>query len=232
MHIRFMDSIKSFEGFTQKANWDYSQHTNGFGTKALYPGESISVEEANRRFEVEINEARRFVEAQAEGWDDGTKAALTSLTFNAGTRWATSGLGDAIRRFDIDAVRSHFLQYNKAGGEVLPGLVKRRLTEVTWIGEGLPSQSTLAAQSAPVATPVSVEDPKRPPPSTALSEHAGMAKDTNSASTPHHPERPPTIEDTSAGRALSVAWILLSLDMATLNSRSERDRENSSYETL
>ena len=35
--------------------------------------------------------------------DEGTKAALTSLTFNAGDKWARSGLGAALRQGDIEA---------------------------------------------------------------------------------------------------------------------------------
>lgn len=135
MHSRHLESIQAFEGFTRQAKWDYAQFTNGFGTKALHPGEQITVEEARRRFAAEIEQARAFVEKHAAGWDEGTKAALTSLTFNAGTKWATSGLGEAVRDHDIEAVRSRFLTYTRAGGEELPGLVRRRLAEVTWIGE-------------------------------------------------------------------------------------------------
>lgn len=67
--------------------------------------------------------------------DEGARAALTSLTFNAGTRWTRSGLGEAVRQNDLAAVRSTLLEYNKAGGEVLPGLVARRLVETAWIGQ-------------------------------------------------------------------------------------------------
>ena len=136
MNQTYLSAIKSFEGFTPQAKWDYAQHSNGFGTKALYPGEAISPEEAERRFTAEIAVARDIVEKHAQGWDEGTKAALTSLTFNAGTRWISSGLGDAVRNGDIDGVRERFVQYSKAQGEVLPGLLKRRLAEVDWIGSG------------------------------------------------------------------------------------------------
>jgi lysozyme len=153
MHHSYLESIKSFEGFTPKAQWDYAQHSNGYGTKALYAGETISSEEAERRFAAEIAAARSIVEKHAAGWDEGTKAALTSLTFNAGTKWITSGLGDAVRGQDIEAVRERFLQYTKAGGEVLPGLVKRRLAEFDWIGSGgAPAgavPATATASSAP-----------------------------------------------------------------------------------
>lgn len=162
MHQNYLDAIKTFEGFTPKAQWDYAQFTNGYGTKALYPGEAVSPEEAERRFASEIAAARNIVEKHAAGWDEGTKAALTSLTFNAGTRWINSGLGEAVRNQDIEGVKQSFLQYTKAGGEVLPGLVRRRLAEFDWIGSGAapagaiptakPTDPMVAA--APAAVPV------------------------------------------------------------------------------
>ena len=133
MHEKYLNAIKSFEGYTPRAKWDYAQNSNGYGTNALHAGESIDRAEADRRFRAEIEQARSVVERHAQGWDEGTKAALTSLTFNTGTRWTSAGLGDAVRNFDIDAVEKIFLTYTKAGGEILPGLVKRRLAEVGWI---------------------------------------------------------------------------------------------------
>jgi lysozyme len=146
MHHLYLERIKSFEGFTPVAKPDYAQHSNGFGTKALYPGERIDRGEAERRFTQEIARARTFVERHVPNLDTGTKAALTSLTFNAGTKWASSGLGEAARRGDLDAVRERFVQYTKAGGKDMPGLVTRRLAEVTWIGSA-------GAAGAPVEVP-------------------------------------------------------------------------------
>jgi len=150
MNQSYLAAIKSFEGFTPQAKWDYAQHSNGYGTKALYPGEAITAEEAEKRFAAEIAVARDIVDKHAQGWDEGTKAALTSLTFNAGTRWISSGLGDAVRNKDIEGVRERFVQYTKAQGEELPGLVKRRLAELDWIGGGT---QAAAQAAAPVATP-------------------------------------------------------------------------------
>lgn len=161
MHVLYLERIKSFEGFTPVAKPDYAQHSNGYGTKALYPGEQIDRAEAERRFAHEIEQARAFVEQHVPGLDEGTKAALTSLTFNAGTRWASSGLGEAARSGDLDAVRQRFVQYTKAGGKDLSGLVSRRLAEVAWIGSGagpagapgeLPQAPTTVAAAVPART--------------------------------------------------------------------------------
>lgn len=160
MHSFYLDAIRNFEGFTPKASWDYAQHTNGFGTKALFAGEVIDRTEAERRFQAEVSSARTIVEKAAPNVDDGTKAALTSLTYNAGTAWIDSGLGDAVRRGDLDAARDIFQKYNKAGGEVLPGLVNRRAQEALWIGN--PDGVTLASatgSSAQSATSTDVLPP-------------------------------------------------------------------------
>ena len=132
--VSYLDTIKRFEGFATQAKWDYAQFTNGYGTKAAHPGEQISREEADRRFKKEISEAALLVDRFAPNLDSGTRAALTSLTFNAGTKWMSAGLGEAIKSGNLEEGRKIFLQYNKAGGDVLPGLARRRLEEATWFG--------------------------------------------------------------------------------------------------
>lgn len=139
----YLESIKGFEGFAQQAKWDYAQNTNGFGTRALFQGEIISPAEAHRRFASEIKTAAEIVDRFAPNVSEGTRAALTSLTFNAGTAWTKSGLGKAIASGDIETARQLFLQYNKAGGEVLPGLVARRAAESTWF-EARPTDGQIA----------------------------------------------------------------------------------------
>lgn len=155
MSANYLDAIRSFEGFTPQATWDYAQHTNGYGTRAKYAGEVIDKAEADRRFSSEIASARAIVERHAPDAAEGTKQALTSLTFNAGDKWTKSGLGDAIRTGDTTKARELFLQYTKAGGEVLPGLVKRRVAEAAWIGQ--PAGESAAASQA--ATPASTAGP-------------------------------------------------------------------------
>lgn len=134
MHSFYLDAIRNFEGYTPQASWDYAQFSNGYGTRARFQGEVIDKAEAERRFQGEVATARSIVEKAAPDVDEGTKAALTSLTYNAGTAWIDGGLGDAVRRGDLETAREIFQKYNKAGGEVLPGLVNRRSQEAQWIG--------------------------------------------------------------------------------------------------
>ncbi|MGE0629245.1 MAG: lysozyme [Hyphomicrobiaceae bacterium] len=223
MHQYYLNAIKSFEGFTQQAKWDYAQHTNGFGTKALFPGEQIDRAEAHRRFTAEIEKAREFVEKHARNWDEGTKAALTSLTFNAGTKWASSGLGEAVRNNDVDGVREKFLAYTKAGGEDLPGLVRRRLAEVTWIA------GPTGAVSSGVESPAASSPSQQPRDTNAdgnfasapeLTERATPAAAPGDRPPPTPPLRPsmsaPSVIVAGSPLASSSALYLLTLDLQLL----------------
>ena len=130
--LKYLDTIKRFEGFAERSQWDYTQNTNGYGTRARYDGEKIDRTEAERRFQKEIADACAAVERFAPGLDEGAKAALTSLTFNAGSAWTKAGLGEAVQRGDMTSARQIFQLYNTAGGQILPGLVSRRSAEAEW----------------------------------------------------------------------------------------------------
>lgn len=175
MHSTYLDAIRGFEGFTSKADWDYAQFSNGYGTRAKFAGEVIDKAEADRRFAAEIAEARSIVERHAPDAPEGAKAALTSLTFNAGDTWTRSGLGEAVRAGDIEKARELFLQYNKAGGEVLPGLVKRRIAEAAWIVGGGASNPIDGA-----AAPLSADAASQPP--TAATRAVAQASDEAASS--------------------------------------------------
>lgn len=228
----YLTAIKGFEGFTPVAKWDYAQHTNGYGTKALYPGERISKAEAEARFQAEIAHAAALVQNFAPELNDGTKAALTSLTFNAGTRWMHAGLGQAVRDGDLEAIREIFVQYNKAGGEILPGLVRRREHEVQWIGghDGASSQSVadVGTQGQAALELVSAASTHR----TETTNAASAIPETR-LETPEIPrnEASPAIEAAAAGEAAGWrAWQpefttlqLLLLDLLRNENRQDED---------
>ena len=112
----YLTAIQKFEGFTQKAIWDYAQYTNGYGTRAASPGETITKAEAEERFKAEIGEAASLVDRFAPSLDNGTRSALTSLTFNAGTAWMKSGLGAAVKSGDLDRAQRHYSTLQQSGG--------------------------------------------------------------------------------------------------------------------
>lgn len=148
MKTQYLEDIKRFEGFTARAKWDFAQHSNGYGTKALYPGEVIDKVVAENRFASEIASAKAAVDRFAPGLDEGTAAALTSLTFNAGQGWMRSGLGAAIKVGDLESAKRVFVQYNQAGGQRLAGLEARRNAEVQWIGQPQTAASEVAREGS------------------------------------------------------------------------------------
>lgn len=146
---QYLNAIVGFEGFTPRATWDYKQWTNGYGTRAKFPGEVISEGEAKRRYQQEMSNAAGYVDSLGVPLDEGKRAALTSLTYNAGPKWMQSGLGQAVKAGDWNRAKSLFTQYNKAGGRTLPGLVKRRMAEASWLGGEPPQTSPTPTNEAP-----------------------------------------------------------------------------------
>jgi lysozyme len=144
----FLTRLKAFEGYTPTAAWDYKQHTNGYGTRARFPGEKIDEVEADKRLQSEVDKARSFVRSLGVPMTEGQEEALTDLTFNAGTKWAESGLGQAVKAGDWGAAKGIFTQYNKAGGETLPGLVKRRAEGAAWMDGGGDTPAPVQSASA------------------------------------------------------------------------------------
>lgn len=131
----YLKAVKQFEGFTPKAKWDIKQHSVGYGTRARYPGEEITREEAERRFRDEIQHAGSLVNKFKYDMPEPWKAALTSLTFNAGSEWMNSGLGEAVKKEDWNKARNIFLTYNKAEGKTNEGLKNRRIAEMKWLAQ-------------------------------------------------------------------------------------------------
>jgi lysozyme len=146
----YLDAIKQSEGYNPNSQWDFKQYSSGYGTKAQPGDENIPADQRQgvyeQRFQDEIGKAASSVDSFAPNLPPGVRAALTSLTYNAGPGWQQSGLGAAVRAGDYDKARDIFLQYNKAGGEVNPGLVERRQWEAAWFsGQPQPSQASPAA---------------------------------------------------------------------------------------
>lgn len=168
----YLDAIRGFEGYSPTAQWDYKQSSSGYGTKAQPGDENIPPDQLKavyeQRFQDEVRNAAAVVDKFAPNAPPGVRAALTSLTYNAGPGWTNAGLGEAIKSGDWDAAKERFLQYNKAGGEVNPGLVTRRQKEAEWFSgqpqSGAPQASPQAPMTLPSAqAPVFPQQPVAPP---------------------------------------------------------------------
>jgi lysozyme len=124
--------VMGVEGFAPTAFWDYKQWTNGYGTRAHFPHETISKATAQLRLMIELEAAQASVDHFRAQLPDGIRAALTDLTFDAGTGWMHAGLGEVVTSGDTDEIKTHLLEYDMAGGKVNAGLVERRKTEASW----------------------------------------------------------------------------------------------------
>lgn len=127
-----VEAVKGFEGFTAVAVWDFKQWTNGYGTRAHFPRERVSVATAEERLDVELLAAQAAVDSLGVSMPDGVRKALTDLTFNAGFGWSHAGLGVAVKQCDWVAAKQHLLEYDVAGGKIMSDLEKRRTTEASW----------------------------------------------------------------------------------------------------
>nr|WP_314661207.1 lysozyme [uncultured Pseudomonas sp.] len=128
-----MSLIKSFEGLRLQAYQDsVGVWTIGYGaTRAVKAGMKISKEQAERmllndmqRFEPEV-ERLVTVPLTQNQWD-----ALMSFTYNLGSaNLESSTLRRLLNAGNYAAAAEQFPRWNKAGGKVLPGLVRRRAAE-------------------------------------------------------------------------------------------------------
>jgi len=136
-----VDMIASFEGFRGKAYDDFGQLSIGYGTKATSKNQTMTEEEARKELTKQVMQARTIVLKAAEefryDWSDNQVDALTSFTYNngaGGLRQLLTGGKEGARGDDI--ISEKILEYNKAGGKVLPGLTKRRQAEADLFTQG------------------------------------------------------------------------------------------------
>lgn len=179
-----LNEIRGFEGYTATPAWDYKQSSSGYGTRAQTGDENIPPEQLRavheQRLQDEVSKAAAHVDSVNPNLPAGARNALISLTYNAGPGWSQSGLGELVRNGDLQGAQARLLEYNKAGGEVNPGLVARRQKEAAWFGGGMP-QAQPAAPAAPSA-PLTLA-PQQPPifssapqaaPEQAASQQGGL----------------------------------------------------------
>jgi GH24 family phage-related lysozyme (muramidase) len=132
------ERVKKLEGYAEKPYADFKQTSSGYGTKAQPGDENIPPEQRRavyeQRLNTELGRAATIVDTFSPGLPKGTRDALISLTYNAGSSWTSSGLGNKIRSGDFEGAKQNFAQYNQAGGTVNSGLVDRRAQELSWWG--------------------------------------------------------------------------------------------------
>lgn len=138
------DMIKDFEGYTPYAEWDYSQWTYGYGSRAEYEGQYISESDAAQlltdimyKYENSVN---AFAKEYSINFNQNQFDALVSFTYNLGEYyWKISTYeNSSIKRilmdmptkgYDKNEMVKTFCLYCHAGGEFLQGLYNRRARE-------------------------------------------------------------------------------------------------------
>jgi lysozyme len=128
-----LDLIKSFEGLRLSAyKCPADVWTIGYGTTAgVKPGQNITKERAEellredvKRFEQQV---MRLVKVPLT---QGQFDALTSFVYNLGAgNLSNSTLLRLLNAGDYAGAAAQFDRWNKAGGKVLAGLVRRRAAE-------------------------------------------------------------------------------------------------------
>ncbi len=126
---RGLNLIKSFEGCRLTAyKCPAGVWTIGWGhTGDVVAGQTITQEQADRMLRVDMAayEAKVMKYNDAYKWNQNEFDALTSFAYNVGSIDQLTANGTRSR----DVIADKLLAYNKGGGKVLTGLVRRRKAE-------------------------------------------------------------------------------------------------------
>lgn len=129
--------IKSFEGKRLEAYPDPATGgdpwTIGYGsTKDVYPGLVITEEEATERLLDDLTTFEKCVNNACAGipLTQGMFDALVAFSFNVGcANLKSSTLLRKLRSGDEDGAAQEFLRWNRANGQIMKGLTRRREAE-------------------------------------------------------------------------------------------------------
>lgn len=141
--------IKEFEGLRLEAYRDIvGIWTIGYGhTRNVKPGQKITEEEAEQLLKEDLARFEKYVDKPEWNWlNDNQFSALVSLAFNVGS--FQTGLKGALLTKNPERVTERMALYNKAGGQVVPGLVRRRQTEILLFNTPVPKQNKKLINSA------------------------------------------------------------------------------------
>lgn len=125
-----IELIKKFEGCkltAYKCVPTEKFYTIGYGHYGadVFNGMKITKAQAESYLKSDIAKYENCVNALARNWTQNEFDALVSFTYNCGN----ANLRRLVANRDILQIADAFLLYNKSGGHVLSGLVKRRKCE-------------------------------------------------------------------------------------------------------
>ena len=146
--------LKLEEGFSSKPYWDYAQWTVGYGTRCpddkleYYKKNGITEEEAEELLRVYVasfeSELDKFLTRTGVTLNQSQYDALVLFSYNCGSAWSydkNGGLYNAIvGRATGNELIHAFSRWCNAGGQVMTGLLRRRLCEANMYLNGVYSQ--------------------------------------------------------------------------------------------
>jgi len=105
--------------------------TIGWGhTGDVKPGQRITEHQAEAILDVDLDRFERRVAKVCPRATENQFSACVSLAFNIGEMaFQGSTLARKLNAGDVAAASSEFPKWNKSGGKVLPGLIRRRAAE-------------------------------------------------------------------------------------------------------
>lgn len=126
--------IKVFEGLNTKAyKCPAGVWTIGYGSTAgVQEGQVITKDQAEILLDQDLGEVAQQVEHALDGTrvNQNQFDALCSFTFNLGAgNLEKSTLLKRVKAGDLKAAANEFLKWNRAGGQILDGLTRRRQAE-------------------------------------------------------------------------------------------------------
>ena len=122
--------IKKFEGLRLKAYkpvLSEKLYTIGWGHYGVSAGAEITIQQAEEYLRRDLLKFERAVNELNRPFNQNEFDALVSFAYNCGQ----VNLIKLCKNRNNDEIADAFLKYNKAGGKVLDGLVKRRQEERT-----------------------------------------------------------------------------------------------------
>ena len=129
--------IEKYEGFRSSAyKCPAGVWTIGYGTTVYPDGTPVKKGDVITRSKAEaylIDYLNKHVRPKLAGLKlkPGQQAAIESIVYNVGTGFFRSNCFKAIQGKDWGSVYNNW-DWIKAGGKVLPGLIKRRSEELYW----------------------------------------------------------------------------------------------------
>jgi len=169
--------IKGHESLRLKAYYDPVGvltvgfgHTSAAGAPQVTPGMTITKAEAEAILRRDLAKFERTVlDAVSVPLNDNEFAALVSFCFNVGaTNFRKSSVLRCVNDRQFDRVPSRLALWNKGGGRVLPGLVRRRKEEGELFmapagpQEPVQPQKPVMAGMVPVEAETPASEPRRP----------------------------------------------------------------------